>query len=175
MNNNLLKYAVVLSRLMQIGYGLLIVLFVYLLLKPIFSWPLPADLTTDGNSMLLIVEFTSFQEILASDFNTIFFAARAIILLSLFIIGLQSLIKIIKSIESLSTFKLDSIIYFKRIGLVMLLSFVLSCFDLSYLDHSLSISFSLELQYLLFAFIAYTMAEVFKEGNSLLEENQLTI
>jgi hypothetical protein len=174
MKNKILQSAKALSRLMQLGYLLLILLYLYLLMTPVFDWSLPAALASGEHNWLLI-DVSEAQELFSSTFNIIFFSIRAIILSSLLILSLQSLIKIISSINSLSAFQMESGKHFTRVGIFMFVSFIVTILEFNYANHDLTVTFSLELQYLLLAILSWVLAEVFKEGNRLWEDNQLTI
>jgi len=83
--------------------------------------------------------------------------------------------KIIESVQTLKTFKRNNVISFKKIGIYAFIYFLLTCYTIiDYHEGSkgqLQISF-IPLIFMLFAFI---MAEIFKEGNVLMEENDLTV
>lgn len=174
MNNRILKLTLILVRLMQAGYGIILLFFLYLSLSPAFDWPLPKGIMKMENHWLL-VEFSQAEDFFSSTFNTVFFSVRSMLISLLLLLALQSLVRIIQSIRSLSAFREDSIRHFKRIAGLMLTSFIISSFGMSFVDASLSLKFSPELQYLLFALVSMVLAEVFKEGNRLWEDNQLTI
>ncbi|WP_224483389.1 DUF2975 domain-containing protein [Robertkochia aurantiaca] len=174
MNNKYLKTAIVLARLMQLGYGALIVLFAYLLLIPALGGAIPPELQDAGNKFFY-VEFSNAREIFSNTFNMVFYSLRAILLIVLFILSLESLIRIIRSVKTINAFKQETIRQFSRIGFLMLICFIITLFDMSTEGNGYTITLSLEIQYLLFAFLSWILAEVFKEGNRLWEESQLTI
>jgi hypothetical protein len=174
MKNKILQNAKALSRVMQLGYLVLILLYLYLLMTLVFDWPLPPALASGEHNWLLI-DVSGAQELFSSTFNIIFFSVRAIILSALLILSLESLIKIISSINSLSAFQIESGKHFTRVGVFMFISFIITILEFNYAHHDLTVTFSVELQYLLFAILAWVLVEVFKEGNRLWEDNQLTI
>ncbi len=174
MNNRILKLTLILVRLMQAGYGIILLFFLYLSLSPVFHWPLPNEIMKTEDSWLLF-EFSKAEEFFSSTFNTVFYSLRSMLISLLLVLALQSLARIIQSIRSLSAFREDTIRHFKRIGVLMLTSFIISSIAISFIDSRLSLEFSPDLQYLLFALVSMILAEVFKEGNKLWEDNQLTI
>ena len=91
------------------------------------------------------------------------------------ILILSEILKVINSIRSLETFKNKNIIAFRRMGNIFLLLFFVQMFSLIPNGDQLSFRFSVPLFYLLAVMGCYILAEIFKEGNKLMEENQLTI
>ncbi|QCK15666.1 DUF2975 domain-containing protein [Mangrovivirga cuniculi] len=84
-------------------------------------------------------------------------------------------IKIIKSIKSLSTFKSENVQSFRKIGLLFILLMLISSFSILAINGEVSIKLDFDFNYLIWALISFVMAEVFSEGNKLMEENKLTI
>ncbi|MCX2745557.1 DUF2975 domain-containing protein [Mangrovivirga sp. M17] len=84
-------------------------------------------------------------------------------------------IKIIKSIKSLSTFRSENVQSFRKIGLLFILMMALASISIYASNGEVSLKLDLELNYLIWALISFVMAEVFSEGNKLMEENKLTI
>ena len=82
---------------------------------------------------------------------------------------------VLKSVRKYETFHQTNVRAFKKIGSYCFLIFGLSIFSYwGFEDYSKS-SISISLYILLIALIAFILAEIFKEGNNLQEENQLTI
>jgi len=88
---------------------------------------------------------------------------------------INELIKVIQSIRSLDTFKEKNILAFRRMASIFIALFFIHVFSLTQTEEQFSFSLSLPLQYLLGVIACYILAEIFKEGNRLMEENQLTI
>ncbi|GAA4645921.1 hypothetical protein GCM10023115_38810 [Pontixanthobacter gangjinensis] len=172
MNNRILKITALLARFMQAGYALLILFFLYLGISSFFNWPLPESV---GANSWLKLNFSADEEIIDSSFNRVFFSVQSIGIYLLFILTLQALVKVISSIKSLNAFRKESIAEFRKIGMFIFLVFLIGAVKLSYINNSLSIEFSPDLEYLLIALLSWVIAEVFKEGNRLWEENELTI
>lgn len=83
--------------------------------------------------------------------------------------------KVLISVEKLESFHQTNVSAFKNIGSYCFIIFGISIFSYWGFDDYAKSSISIHLYILLIALIAFILAEVFKEGNNLLEENQLTI
>ncbi len=89
---------------------------------------------------------------------------------------LSELIKVVRSIKSLKTFTNNNIRSFTSIAIYLLIVFALGAFSLAPgKAESFIFSLSIEFYPLLGALFAFLMAEIFKEGNRLREENELTV
>lgn len=82
---------------------------------------------------------------------------------------------VLRSVRKLETFHQTNVIAFKKIGSSCFLIFGLSIFSYWGFDEYAKSSISIHLYILLISLIAFILAEIFKEGNNLMEENQLTI
>lgn len=87
----------------------------------------------------------------------------------------SELIKVVQSIKSLQTFTANNIRAFKNIGIYLLIIFVLNIFALSPGEEAYRFSLSIKFYPLIGSLFAFVMAEIFKEGNRLREENELTV
>jgi hypothetical protein len=83
--------------------------------------------------------------------------------------------KVLHSVKKLETFHQTNVDAFKNIGYYCLLITALSVFSYWDFESYSTISFSVSLEILLIALIAFILAEIFKEGNNLMEENKLTV
>ncbi|WP_224491535.1 DUF2975 domain-containing protein [Robertkochia flava] len=173
MNNRTLKTAIYVIRLLQLGYLLMVILMLYLLLATYFNWTYP-EMVFNHLPHWFTIDFGE-NEIFQSSFNQVYYAVQGTVLATLILLSLEALIQIIYSIRSLTAFKSDSIIKFRRIGVYTFLCFLITLVKPQYVEQVFSLKISFEFQYLLFACVALMLAEVFKEGNNLWEENQLTI
>jgi hypothetical protein len=101
---------------------------------------------------------------------------------ALLFLSIKEFQNIIQSVKRLDTFRLNNILSFRKIGKYLILYFMLTLlyFTLSFKNtlyfgqggfSQTSISFTP----LLFALISFILAEIFKEGNKLQQENELTI
>lgn len=82
---------------------------------------------------------------------------------------------IIRSIRKIQTFVIDNAWSFKKIGKYMLCVFVLSGLQYSVYNESTLFGIYIHLPALVIALVAFTMSEIFREGNALLEDNRGTI
>ena len=89
---------------------------------------------------------------------------------------------IIQSVKRLDTFRLNNIISFRRIGkysilyfILTLLYFILSFNNTLYFGQGGFSQTSISFTPLLFALISFILAEIFKEGNKLQQEYELTV
>lgn len=100
----------------------------------------------------------------------------------LLFLSIKEFQNIIKSVKRLDTFRLNNILSFRQIGIYSILYFILTLlyFTLTFNNtlyfgqggfSQTSISFTP----LLFALISFILAEIFKEGNKLQQENELTV
>lgn len=87
----------------------------------------------------------------------------------------KEFLKIIRSVRLIETFKRSNIKSFRSIGKYFLLIFILTSFCVVIYEQGMFYSLSLSFTPLILMFGAYILAEIFKEGNDLSEENQLTI
>lgn len=93
----------------------------------------------------------------------------------LFYLVFKRALRVVKSIESLDTFKNENVRHFRAVGGLFLWLALLDCFQLLILRGSFTLQFSVPFDFLLTALISFLLAEIFKEGNRLMEENQLTV
>lgn len=91
----------------------------------------------------------------------------------------SALERVIRSVKSLETFRTENSSLFRQIGKYFLFLFWISAFrfeargDLS--NMHTDITFDADLTPLILMLAAYVLAEIFKEGNKLYEEEQLTV
>lgn len=100
---------------------------------------------------------------------------RTLAFLSLMFLIVKEVRRILGSIESLETFRQDNVIAFQKIGRYALIIFFLASFNVWVVPGDSNINLNFALGPLLFAVFALVMAEVFKEGNRLMEDSNLTI
>lgn len=82
---------------------------------------------------------------------------------------------IMKSVRLVQTFQKQNVKSFRMIGKYLLLIFLLSSFSIVVFEQGLFYGFVLNFTPLALMCVAFIMAEIFEEGNSLLEDNQLTV
>ncbi len=83
--------------------------------------------------------------------------------------------KILKSVRKLKTFHQTNVTAFKKIGNYCLFVGALSVFSYWEFGDVAKVSFSIPFNILFIALISFILAEIFKEGNNLMEENKLTV
>lgn len=100
----------------------------------------------------------------------------------LLFLSIKEFQNIIQSVKRLDTFRQNNIISFRQIGkysilyfLLILLYFALSFNNSLYFGQGTFSQTSISFTPLLFALISFILAEVFKEGNKLQQENELTV
>lgn len=100
---------------------------------------------------------------------------KLVTILILYYLSLTQFGRVLKSVRKLETFHQTNVEAFRKIGYYCLLITGLSTFNYwAFSDYTKS-SFSISINVLLISLIAFILAEIFKEGNNLMEENQLTI
>jgi len=83
--------------------------------------------------------------------------------------------KVIESVKSIKTFQERNIISFRRIGKYVLIIFILMSYSSFKFQLGGMSGFYISFELLILSLLAFIMAEIFKEGNSLMEEQKLTV
>jgi hypothetical protein len=119
------------------------------------------------------IDVFSFSEITKTSvfFNYLQFSAIFIFIF----LSVKEFQFVIESVKKLKTFQNNNVTSFRKIGKYIFIIFLLMSYTNVQFQEIGKIGFQLELTPLLFVLIAFIMAEIFKEGNSLQEENDLTI
>ncbi len=102
------------------------------------------------------------------------FLKVSLVILFLFL-SLKEFQKIIESVKELKTFQERNVLSFRRIGKYVLIIFVLISFSSFTFQQGKFSGFHISFELLILSLLSYIMAEVFKEGNNLSEENKLTV
>ena len=143
-------------------------------------------ITVPESSSSLKIEFEDFAGEIAvdldklnfSDWNTssvIFSYFQFIGILTLVYLSVGEFENVLKSVKRLKTFENTNEQAFRKIGFYCtILTLVTTITYLQFGNYSLS-RFSISFNYLGFALFAFILSEVFKEGNTLKTENDLTI
>lgn len=100
---------------------------------------------------------------------------QIIAILFLMFITVQELLNIIRSVIQTETFRQRNILSFQRMQKYLFIIFILSSVTSIDAQQASFHSYSLQFTPLILSMTALIMAEIFKQGNQLLEENQLTI
>ena len=91
------------------------------------------------------------------------------------VLSINQFRRVLESVRKLETFHQTNVQAFKKIGNYCLLMGGLSVFSyLEFGNYAVS-SFTIPFNVLFMALIAFILAEIFKEGNHLMEENELTV
>jgi hypothetical protein len=91
------------------------------------------------------------------------------------ILIVNQIIRIIRSVKALETFRDDNSQAFRKIGIYCVTMALLGCIKWLEVGNHERMSFSFGIVPLAFALGAFILAEIFKEGNKLYEAEQLTI
>jgi len=83
--------------------------------------------------------------------------------------------KIMESVKKLKTFQNNNVTSFRKIGKYIFIIFLLTSFTYTQFNETGNFSFQTEFAPLILMLISFIMAEIFKEGNLLQKENDLTI
>ena len=100
----------------------------------------------------------------------------------LLFLSIKEFQNIIQSVKRLDTFRLNNILSFRQIGkysilyfILTILYFILNFNNTLYFGQGGFSQTSISFTPLLFALISFILAEIFKEGNKLQQENELTV
>lgn len=83
--------------------------------------------------------------------------------------------KVIGSVKELKTFQETNVLSFRKIGKYVLIIFIITCYSALTFQNGRISGFYFTPNLLVLSLLAYIMAEIFKEGNNLEEENKLTV
>lgn len=100
---------------------------------------------------------------------------KALIVMVLIYLSITAFEKIMLSVKSLKTFSTSNAKRFRKIGKYILVIIILTNVTILRFESGTLSKISISLTPLLCALLAFVMAEIFKEGHSLKEENDLTI
>lgn len=90
-------------------------------------------------------------------------------------LSLRLLNKVILSVKDLSTFQEINVSAFKRIGINFLIIACLSTIEFWDFGPVSKTGIKIDFHFFIIALLAFVVAEIFKEGNQLKQENELTI
>jgi len=145
--------------------------------KPISSNPLPdqedVHLPDKTNSAYLSNTGYYLNELNAFSVYYIFCQTLLSIILSLFMV--REVIRILKSVQERQTFTAINVKSFRLLGYLCLAMLALNSIGYLSTNQDSNLSFSLNFTVLAFMLAAFIMAEIFKEGQNLSEQDQLTI
>ena len=120
------------------------------------------------------------EKLTTTTIHLIYFKFTSIFIL--LFLSIKEFQNIIQSVKRLDTFRLNNIMSFRQIGkylilyfILTLLYFILSFNNTLYFGQGGFSQTSISFTPLLFALISFILAEIFKEGNKLQQENELTV
>ncbi|PCH75381.1 MAG: hypothetical protein COB98_09010 [Flavobacteriaceae bacterium] len=125
------------------------------------------------NTVLPDSEVFTFYKLTA--FGLILLISQWTLMLLIIFLSLKEFRKLIKSVENISTFQQQNVQAFRTIGKYLIIYFFLSNYSYYGFEQGTQLSYHLDLTSLVIALFAYILAEIFKEGNKLAEENSLTV
>lgn len=82
---------------------------------------------------------------------------------------------VIESVKEINTFQEQNVTSFRKIGKYLLVIFVLMSYSSFTFQQGGISGFDISFTLIILSLLAYIMAEIFKEGNNLSEENKLTV
>lgn len=126
-----------------------------------------STVTSNGATLL------SFDKINTSSLYFNYFQILAVLFLAF--ISVRELLNIIRSVGQIDTFHKRNILSFQKISKYLFVIFILLGFTFISAPEASLRSYSLQLTPLMLSLAALLLAEIFKRGNELLEENRLTI
>ncbi len=178
MNNSILRFAKVTIRVLQILILIFIVLLALGALSPILGFDLLAMLSPSIDSEGITFSTKNYPSKSSEDLNAWFlefiFVKRLLQMILVFLI-LRIGSRMIASIQNLQTFTSSNISNFKRMGFLFLLALLISIPDLKPNGDGFEMSLTIGLGYGIASLACYLLAEIFKEGNRLLEDSKLMI
>ena len=178
MDNQLLKIATIVARVVKLLlYGIIAILVITSIYLLVAKEPAMIDwLSISENGMTLSTETEEGLDVV--DVNPWGFILNTILMIVkvvLVIIMLDQALLVINSIKSLETFQKQNVAAFRRIGQMFIGLFLVGILGVQFIDTGYHVSFHFNFVPLLGTLAAYILAEIFKEGNRLMEENKLTI
>lgn len=177
MKNNLLNISLMITRVVQ-GISLLLIA---LLTGIMILWAFNADVLSNYVAVDDGITFNLSSEAQQNRLHQVpdgYFYFQSIGALGVCIILLLIVTRfktIIESIRSLKTFREENVRNFRTIGIYFLIWLIWSLPDLSISDGQTGFSLSISFNYAIWALVCFVLAEIFAEGNRLMQENQLTI
>lgn len=138
---------------------------------PAFFKIIRMETTSVGET--LIQTPTTLSNISGLSFYLLFLQLSAILLLTL--AAVREFMTVIRSVKQIKTFVSSNIESFRKIGFRFFLVFVLSSFHIMKFGDTIMYGVYIHFAPILIAMLSYTLSEIFKEGNALLEENKGTI
>ena len=100
---------------------------------------------------------------------------KVLIIMVLIFLSIRAFEKIMLSVKTSETFSRNNAKLFRDIGKYVIFITILTSYSVFRFDDVIKTQFSISLIPLFYALLAFIMAEIFKEGSALKQENELTI
>lgn len=179
MKNNLLRISIFLARFILALDIILAALLVVLMIL----WPMNTGLFDNfrmaQDGIIFKFETTPLAEGMPlsqyGNFYFYFLCLKALLTTGIVYMIAKTAIRIIHSISSVETFRLENVQSFRHMGKLFLTWLAISLFSIKEAVEGVSISAEVEMKYAIWALICFILAEIFSEGNKLMEDNKLTI
>ena len=183
--NKLLNIAIIICKLLQIFYVFVFIVLTGILIHYQTSPASYKEIKFDTKNISfnidypetseekLINESNHLNEIKNSSLFLNYFQF-SIILLFIFL-SVKEFNKIINSVKNLQTFQNNNVNSFRKIGKFIFMIFLLMSFSLTPIKEVSKVGFHIEFTPLILTLLAFILAEIFKEGSLLKQENDLTI
>jgi hypothetical protein len=179
MNNKILQVARALTWVLLIGTGLIALIS----LIGMILWPLQLEfmdnlrVMQNGRGFTFTtepgVEGTPMREFKPAPFY--FLCGKILLIATILYLILRVALSIIQSISNLDTFRHENVSSFRKIGMLFLAWMVVDIPSLAHSGDSFTLTMQLTFSYAIYALICFILAEIFSEGNNLMEEQKLTI
>ncbi|MEO9483811.1 MAG: DUF2975 domain-containing protein [Ekhidna sp.] len=179
MNNKILHLAKLTTKVLLIGD----ILLAFILIVLMIVWQVDTSyfsdirIVNDGS----IFKFSNNPELEGMPLSRYgspyfyFLVFRALLITGVLYLILLTALRIITSIENLETFRSENVKSFRRMGNLFLLWFALAIPTITNINGVSSITMGLYFNYAVWALLCFVLAEIFGEGNKLMEDNKLTI
>ncbi|MEO9870048.1 DUF2975 domain-containing protein [Ekhidna sp.] len=179
MKNNLLKLSIAVARFILVLDIFLAVLLVFFMI----AWQIDVSIfdsikMVNDSSVFKFQTSPSAEGIPLSDYGNFYFyftCLKALIITGIIYLVLKIAIRIVRSISSIETFRIENVKSFRKMGKLFLLWFGIGLVSIKEIESSMRLITELNLQYAIWALICFILAEIFSEGNKLQEDHKLTI
>lgn len=179
MNNTILKAAIITARIIQIMVSVSILVLVIIMI----TWPMNPEFYDRislalNNGVFTISTIENAEVVPFSEYaiGYVYYALLKALFISItFLAILKTVLKLIRSIKDLRTFRKENVESFRNIGLLFILLLILNITTIRETGGTMTLTVQFLLNYAVYSLICFVLAEIFKEGNRLHEETQLTI
>lgn len=103
------------------------------------------------------------------------FYFKGLLVMALFFMSIRAFEMIMLSVKTLKTFSSSNSKLFRKIGQYIIFITILTSYSVIRFESGVQTRLTVEFTPLIYALLSFIMAEIFKEGQSLREENDLTI